>query len=251
VIFCLPSSAAFAFTMMARLFISPLRAILLLTVGLPPATAQVYKLSDRNDIVASARTLAFDLMTFYDGNETGRVPGLLPGPPAEGLGDYYWGQAAHFWATFIDYWSATGDETYNDLIIQGLLHQVGDSNDFSPFNQTRTLSNDDQCGWGTVAMLAAESRFPSPDGAPGWLSIAQNVFEQLAWRFDQEEGGACGGGLRWSVLSQNQGYGFKQTQATGCFLNLAARLARHTGNETYTNYADKSWDWMYNVGWVH
>jgi mannan endo-1,6-alpha-mannosidase len=51
-------------------------------------------------------------------------------------------------------------------------------------------------------------------------------------------------------LSQNQGYGFKQTQATGCFLNLAARLARHTGNETYTNYADKSWDWMYNVGFI-
>lgn len=36
----------------------------------------------------AAKQVAFDLMTYYDGNETGHVPGILPGPPPDG--DYYW-----------------------------------------------------------------------------------------------------------------------------------------------------------------
>ncbi|KAH6693439.1 family 76 glycosyl hydrolase [Plectosphaerella plurivora] len=225
-------------------------SLFLLAVALPPATAQVYKISDRNAIVTSAQTLAFDLMTYYDGNETGEIPGMLPGPPFDGLGDYYWYQAAGFWATFIDYWRVTGDDMYNDVVAQGLLHQVGENNDFAPANQTATLSNDDQCNWGVASMLAAESRFPSPAGAPEWLAVAQNVFERLAWRLDQEDGGECGGGLRWSIPPENAGYNYKPTTATGCFFNLAARLARHTGNEMYAKYADKSWDWMYNIGYI-
>lgn len=38
----------------------------------------------------------------------------------------------------IEYWFYTGDDTYNDLVTQGLLAQVGIHNDFMPVNQTRT-----------------------------------------------------------------------------------------------------------------
>lgn len=34
----------------------------------------------------------------------------------------------------------------------------------------------------------------------------------------------------------------------GCFFNLGARLARYTGNQTYADWAEKTWDWMRGVG---
>ena len=36
--------------------------------------------------------------------------------------------------------------------------------------------------------------------------------------------------------------------ANGCFFNLGARLARYTGNTTYSDWAEKTWDWVRGVG---
>lgn len=38
--------------------------------------------------------------------------------------------------------------------------------------------------------------------------------------------------------------------ANGCFFNLGARLARYTRNETYADWAESVWDWMYGVGYI-
>ena len=38
----------------------------------------------------------------------------------------------------IEYWYYTGDSTYNDVVTQGLLAQVGPDNDYMPPNQTKT-----------------------------------------------------------------------------------------------------------------
>lgn len=38
--------------------------------------------------------------------------------------------------------------------------------------------------------------------------------------------------------------------ANGCFFNLGARLARYTDNSTYADWAEKTWDWMYGVGYI-
>lgn len=48
------------------------------------------------------------------------------------------------WGTMIDYWHFTGDTSYNDVVTQALLFQVGPSNDYMPPNQTKSLGNDDQ-----------------------------------------------------------------------------------------------------------
>ena len=37
----------------------------------------------------------------------------------------------------IDYWYHTGDDAYNDLVIQGLQFQVGEDTAFMPPNQTK------------------------------------------------------------------------------------------------------------------
>lgn len=44
----------------------------------------------------------------------------------------------------IDYWYYTGDDRWNNIAQEGLLHQVGVNQDYMPANQTRTEGNDDQ-----------------------------------------------------------------------------------------------------------
>lgn len=158
----------------------------------------------------SSRTLAYDLMTLYKGNQSGQIPGILPGPPSTSLGDYYWWEGGAMMGTYIDYWHLTGDPSYNDVITQGMLFQVGDNNDYQPRNQTIGLGNDDQGFWGMSAMLAAETRFPNPPkDKPQWLALAQAVWNTQAEpdRWDSY----CGGGLRWQRQFFNNGWSYKNS----------------------------------------
>lgn len=164
-----------------------------------------------DDIIASSKSLAYDLMKFYHGNESGQIPGLLPGPPASGTGDYYWWEAGAMMGTYIDYWKLTGDTTYNDVVTQGMLFQVGPQRDYMPPNQTLSLGNDDQGFWGLSALLAAENKFPDPPAdQPQWLELAQAVWNTQAdpSRYDE----TCNGGLRWQIPRTNAGYDYKNSR---------------------------------------
>ncbi|KAI5460837.1 glycoside hydrolase [Mariannaea sp. PMI_226] len=214
-----------------------------------PVNAQGYKIDTKADIRNTAASLAYDLMLLYQGNKTGEIPGILPGPPSEGKGDYYWWEGGAMMGTYIDYWKLTGDSSYNDVITEGILHQTGDNRDFMPLNHTASLGNDDQGFWGMTAMLAAESKFPNPPADKAqWLALAQAVWTTQAHpnRHDKY----CGGGLRWQIPFSNSGYNYKNTIANGCFFNLGARLARYTGNETYAKYAEETWDWLWNINYI-
>ena len=146
----------------------------------------------------------------------------------------------------IDYWYYTGDTTYNDVITQAMLFQVGPNNDYMTPNQTKTEGNDDQGFWGLAAMSAAEVNFPNPSpDQPQWLALAQAVFNTQVVRWDDT---SCNGGLRWQIFTFNNGYTYKNSISNGCFFNLAARLAKYTGNDTYAQWAEKTWDWMTGVG---
>jgi mannan endo-1,6-alpha-mannosidase len=140
----------------------------------------------------------------------------------------------------VDYYYYTRDPTYNDITTQAMLFQVGPNNDYMTPNQTKTEGNDDQGFWGLAAMSAAEANFPDPPAdQPQWLALAQAVFNTQAARWDDT---SCGGGLRWQIFTFNNGYTYKNSISNGCFFNLAARLAKYTGNDTYAQWADKTWD---------
>lgn len=192
-------------------------------------------------IKKAASQIAFDMMSFYTGNRTGDVPGNLPAP-------YFWWECGGMFGAMIDYWFYTGDSTYNDVISQGLLHQVGPQNNYMPPNQTSTLGNDDQGFWGMAAMAAAEYNFPNPPtGQPQWLALAQGVFNSEVPRWDQTN---CGGGLRWQIFPLNTGFDYKNSISNGANFNLAARLARYTNNQSYADWAEKQFDWMQDVNLI-
>lgn len=97
-------------------------------------------------------------------------------------------------------------------------------------------------------MSAAEYNFANPPSdSPQWLELAQGVFNSQAARWDAED---CGGGLRWQIFTWNNGYDYKNTPSNGGFFNLAARLGAYTGNETYFDWANKTWNWMESVGLI-
>ncbi|KUI73836.1 Mannan endo-1,6-alpha-mannosidase DCW1 [Cytospora mali] len=191
-----------------------------------------------------AATIAYGLMKYYTGNNTGDVAGNLPDP-------YYWWEAGAMFGTMVDYWAYTGDNTYVNETYQALQHQVGDDKDFMPTNQTKSIGNDDQGFWALAAMTAAEMNFLNPNdtGTDGvqWLALAQAVFNEYAARWDEQD---CGGGLRWQIFTFNNGYTYKNTISNGCFFNIGARLARYTGNQTYADWATKIYDWMEGVGFI-
>jgi mannan endo-1,6-alpha-mannosidase len=175
------------------------------------------------------------------GNQTGGIPGNLPPP-------YYWWEAGAMFGAMIDYWYYTGDTTYNDVTSQALLFQVGPNRDYMTPNQTKTTGNDDQGFWGLAAMTAAETNFQNPpSNQPQWLALAQAVFNTQAARWDLT---TCGGGLRWQVFPFNNGYNYKNSISNGVFFNLAARLAKYTGNDTYAQWAEKAYDWTAAVNLI-
>lgn len=111
-----------------------------------------------------------------------------------------------------------------------------------PANQSKDEGNDDQLFWAFTVMSAAELGFPDPPpDQPGWLALAQSVLNQLVSRWDMAN---CHGGLRWQIYQWLDGYNYKNTAANGGMFQLAARLAKYTGNDTYAKYAEQAFDWL-------
>jgi hypothetical protein len=95
----------------------------------------------------AASTIVYDMMLEYKGNLSGQTPGLLPGPPPTPLvlnAGYFWWEAGAMFGTLLDYWYYTGDDSYNAVIKQALIHQSGDHFDYLPQNQSLGMGNDDQ-----------------------------------------------------------------------------------------------------------
>jgi len=198
-------------------------------------------LTSQDSIKAAARTAAEGMMRYYTGDRPGDIPGNLPQP-------YYWWEAGAMFGAMIDYYYFTGDDHWNNVTMQAMLHQTGPDNDYMPPNQTKTEGNDDQGFWGMAAMSAAENNFPNPpSNRAQWLALAQAVFETQARRWDNA---TCDGGLRWQIFTFNNGYNYKNTISNGCFFNLASRLAVYTGNQTYARWADTAFNWTDSIGLI-
>ncbi|KAF2029972.1 mannan endo-1,6-alpha-mannosidase [Setomelanomma holmii] len=196
--------------------------------------------SSTDSIKSAAKSLAGGIVSFY--NETLQKDltlGLFPDP-------YYWWEAGIVFNALIGYSYLTGDSQYDSLISEALQHQIGDHDAFMPPNQTKTLGNDDQSSWGLAAMTAAEVGFPKPANL-NWIDLVVNVWNTQAERIDYA---TCGGGLKWQIFTFNNGYNYKNSMSNGNFFLLSARLAKFTGNSTYTQYANQIYKWSNDIGLV-
>ena len=195
-------------------------------------------------IKSVAKIIADDLITYYIGNTTTTpsTGSLLQYPP------YFWWESGAMWGVMLDYWYATGDDAYNDMASVSIQSQTGTDNDFMPADQAFDMGNDDQVFWAITALDAAEANFQNPpEGRPSWLGLAQAVYNEQIGRWDNT---TCGGGIRWQVSNQSGGYHLKNTVNNGGLMQVAARLARYTQDDSYAKWATKLWDWMWAIGLI-
>ncbi|QBM87870.1 mannan endo-1,6-alpha-mannosidase [Metschnikowia aff. pulcherrima] len=182
--------------------------------------------------------IAEGLLDYYEGTTKGGTVGMFTWP-------YYWWEAGGAWGSMVDYAYYMENDTYVNLTKTALTYQVGEDYNYIPLNQSTTEGNDDQAFWGIAVMAAAEKNFSNPDDPKlAWLSLAQAVFNTMSARWDAKD---CGGGLRWQIFQWNSGYDYKNTVSNGALFHIAARLARYTSNDTYVEWAEKVFDWMYGV----
>lgn len=120
-----------------------LSAALLATVPLGAVAQLDLDTSSTQSIKSTAKEIARSLVKIYTDflHIPGvGIPGLLPPP-------IYWWEAGGMFGVLIDYWHTTGDSSYNDLITEAMLFQVGPDLSYMPPNQTKSLGNDDQSFW--------------------------------------------------------------------------------------------------------
>ena len=220
--------------------LSPITAMVMLV--LPLTHALSLNTESPSSIRDASAALAYNLMSYYQTNASGTPPesvGTLPQP-------LYWWQAGAMWGGLVDYWAYTNDSSYNPTITQALQAQVGPDNNYMPPAYFASLGNDDQAFWALAVLSAAESGFPSPAAdQPQWLALAEAVFNTQWPRWVTD---TCGGGLKWQIFESNAGYDYKNTVSNGAFFQIAARLARYTGNQTYVDWAERAWNWMETIG---
>ncbi|KAF2634503.1 glycosyl hydrolase family 76 protein [Massarina eburnea CBS 473.64] len=209
----------------------------------PSSRSDTMALAMPDQVRSAAKNVAQVLVSMYADTQTGTIlsgiPGLLKYPP------YYWWEAGAMFGQLIDYWYYTGDTQWNDLIREGIVHQIGEGRNFMPANQSKDEGNDDQLFWAFTVMSAAEYNFPNPpDNVPGWLALAQSIFNQLV---DRWEPATCGGGVRWQIYQWLPGWNYKNLASNGGFFQLGARLALYTGNDTYAQKAVEIYDWLANT----
>lgn len=197
--------------------------------------------SSKDSICAAGAVIQDGTMNYYDGTKYGGVVGMFSPP-------YYWWEAGEAFGSLLDYWFYCDNDTYADILYDGMLAQTGDDYNFIPANQSLTEGNDDQGFWVFVAMAAAERNFTQPTGdTPSWTAMVQAAYNSMWARWDT---GNCGGGLRWQIFTWNSGYDYKNTISNGCLFHIAARLARYTANDTYADVATQVWDWTVGVGYI-
>ena len=193
---------------------------------------------DQQSLKDAAKTIATDTMSYYKGDQVGQV----------GQG-YYWWESGGMFGNVVRYSSVTGDHQFDDAVSKAIFSQVSPTNDFMMTSLNAQLGNDDQAFWGLTAMEAAEANFAVPSGAPkdAWLSAASATFDDLMSRWNTT---FCGGGIKWQFIPANNGWLYKSTIANAATMQLGARLALHTNNQTYADQAVKIYNWMEAVGFI-
>lgn len=236
-------------------------AVVLLSAVAPVSSAVDANLLDSDaGIKKTAGVLAADVIQRFKSMERKVEPGImvreiltkdeLQKSDGDKFRPYIYGNSAFVWYSMIQYGRYTGDETYNDQAAKVLNHWKSDKFFVAPFEDFVNEPNRDQPLWGLAVMAAAECGLTggtSSDQHP-WYKLAERVFGDIAARWDEKN---CSGGM-WDVNGKDNPvqYWQKSSRANGLLFNLAARLARYTGEKKYTDWAVKIWNWLEETGLI-
>ncbi|KIJ61760.1 glycoside hydrolase family 76 protein [Hydnomerulius pinastri MD-312] len=100
-------------------------------------------------------------------------------------------------------------------------------------------SNDDSL-WAVLSLWKmADYRKWRREDPSAWLNAAATIWDLIAHEWDD----TCGGGVWWSTA-----HTYKNSITNELFLLTSAEGYLRNGNNTYLDFAEKEWDWLYNSG---
>ncbi|KAJ3166406.1 hydrolase 76 protein [Geranomyces variabilis] len=104
--------------------------------------------------------------------------------------------------------------------------------------------NDDM-GWWAIGMLSAVDAYGKDAQMPGggkFLDVAALTFNEMYEQWDTQ----CGGGIYWSRdrSPTQKDADYKSTISNSQFVEMGARLAMLTGNQTYLDMASQTYQWI-------
>ncbi|KAB8336916.1 hypothetical protein FH972_021222 [Carpinus fangiana] len=205
---------------------------------------------DTASINKAAAAAASNLIAYYQ--TTG---GGFPVPDAPW--DWYLSGAA--WASYIDYYSYANDDTYLNKTLDAFSQTANQGPNFDFNTQDNSEANDDHAFWVFAALTALEEKLPTiacpasnTECGNSWLYLANNAFNDFTARWEANKG-TCNGGLTWGYVYNPGAPGqlqYKNSVSNGGFFQIAARLARYTGDAKYAEWAEKVWSWSKAVGFL-
>ena len=155
-----------------------------------------------------------------------------------------WWNAANVLTGIIGYTAATGDKTYEWIIVNTFANTkrfVVPSHENQPERIVENYINEyyDDEGWWALAWVEAFDL----TGEQKYLEMAKTIFEDMKGGWDNR----CGGGILWK-----KGLLYKSAISNELFLLLATRLAlRDENQEYYKTWANKEWEWFSKTGMIN
>lgn len=150
--------------------------------------------------------------------------------PATGLWETTgWWNAANSTYTLVDYSLRTGSEVY--------LDEIDTTFEVNKAGQFLNEFYDDEGWWGLTWVHAYDLTQDEK-----YLEMAQVIFEDMTTGWDE----TCGGGVWWKKDRQ-----YKNAIPNELFLQLAAKLYNRTDDDTYLDWAQRTWDWFKGTGMIN
>ncbi|WBW72483.1 plasma membrane mannan endo-1,6-alpha-mannosidase Dfg501 [Schizosaccharomyces osmophilus] len=191
---------------------------------------------DDDSIRSTINSMTGELMNYWNGTD------------CKFVSSYWWLTGASM-TVLLNNGILFDNNTYTDLVSKSLMYNAGSDHDYQPSDEYFNLGNDDQGIWGAAAMDAAELNLKQvDDSSASWLEISQAAFNRISGRWDNVN---CNGGVRWQAFPWLSGYTYKNSISNGLLFQLAARLARFTGDSSYEDWVNRIWDWSTSSGFVN
>ncbi|KAJ3146821.1 hydrolase 76 protein [Geranomyces michiganensis] len=112
------------------------------------------------------------------------------------------------------------------------------------FNEKLRGRWNDDMGWWALGMLNAVDAYGKDAQIPNggkFLDVAALTFNQMYEQWDPQ----CGGGIYWSRdRTATKDADYKSTISNSQFIEIGARLAMLTGNQTYLDMAAQTYNWV-------
>ena len=78
--------------------------------------------TSQSSIHDAASTVAYNMMSYYIGNQTGQSPGMFPGSGTPT--GYYWWEGSEAFEALLNFWYYFGDASYNQVVSEALVSVV-------------------------------------------------------------------------------------------------------------------------------